>query len=186
MKQNVYGYIYVAANSFFEKDVYKIGYTMDSVEERLKQLYTTGVPEAFYLVIKRKVLNPKEVEKKLHDKLEEYRINPQREYFQCELDEILYELSVITSELWDDFIYEHMEFVKDTVNNLSGEYIERNYVSRFAFENKSLKEQIGESGCYFIKNDRLKYAPAVIDIDTIKVVTEVVLQHVRSIYPNGR
>ena len=48
-----YGHVYVARHFYLEENVYKIGYTNGSVEERMNQLSTTGVPSKFYTVIER-------------------------------------------------------------------------------------------------------------------------------------
>jgi len=59
----------------------KIGYTATSIEERLAQLNSTGVPVPFDVHALFQVTNPSEVEKNIHKVLEKYRYNKSREFF---------------------------------------------------------------------------------------------------------
>lgn len=55
------GYLYCLSNPDFAQFV-KIGYTKGTVEDRMRQLHTTGVPNSFILVYKVAVENPVERE----------------------------------------------------------------------------------------------------------------------------
>ena len=41
------GYVYILTNPSFKEDWVKIGITSGTVEKRMKELYSTGVPLAF-------------------------------------------------------------------------------------------------------------------------------------------
>src|SRR5689334_14829443 len=73
-------------------DLVKIGFTRGSIEERMKQLYSTGVPTPFTLVYKVAVRNPIEREQEAHRCLGSLRCSTKREFFQfreqCEKDMI--------------------------------------------------------------------------------------------------
>ncbi|WP_120497067.1 GIY-YIG nuclease family protein [Kiloniella sp. EL199] len=59
----------------------KIGHTTASLEERLGQLSSTGVPKRFGVVASFYVSNSMQCEKDVHLKLKSYRANPKREFF---------------------------------------------------------------------------------------------------------
>ncbi len=84
--------IYVITNNFMRDEsgklIIKIGFTAGSkqsdLEKRLQQLYSTGVPDTFicnYAI----VVEDKKVEKLLHNIFADYRINPNREFFNISL-----------------------------------------------------------------------------------------------------
>ena len=60
----------------------KIGMTSRTAEERRKELSrATGVAKEFEIYFAKRVNNYKEVEKELHEKFAEDRVNPKREFF---------------------------------------------------------------------------------------------------------
>lgn len=76
------GFIYVVVNPAFP-DLVKIGYTTNTVEERVYQMSnSSAVPEKFIIAYKRHVVNPHKVEKIIHADLECYRVNAGREFFK--------------------------------------------------------------------------------------------------------
>jgi len=58
-----------------------IGITTGSVEARISQLYTTGVPFRFRIIKTLETTNYDALERALHNLLEPYRINRSREFF---------------------------------------------------------------------------------------------------------
>lgn len=63
--------------------IVKIGMTSRAdMDNRLKELYTTGVPQPFECVYACKVDCFKELEQALHEAFEPQRINPNREFFR--------------------------------------------------------------------------------------------------------
>jgi len=64
----------------------KFGFTesLDTVEKRSKELYTTGVPTPFFCEYASTVDNAPRVEAVLQRAFQDYRVNPDREFFYLE------------------------------------------------------------------------------------------------------
>ncbi|MCX5888273.1 MAG: GIY-YIG nuclease family protein, partial [Deltaproteobacteria bacterium] len=78
------GYIYVMRSAAHEKDIFKIGLTRKSTEVRSDELSrTTGSPDKFLVVQEWEVSDCIKAEKIIHEKLSQYRINPDREFFKA-------------------------------------------------------------------------------------------------------
>lgn len=78
------GRLYVLGTSLYTKDgeeIVKIGITTGTVESRISQLYTTGVPFRFRIIKDIETKNYYELEQSLHKLLDPYRINKSREFF---------------------------------------------------------------------------------------------------------
>ena len=78
------GRLYVLGTSLYTKDgeeIVKIGITTGTVENRISQLYTTGVPFRFRVMKDIETKNYYELEQSLHKLLDPYRINKSREFF---------------------------------------------------------------------------------------------------------
>ncbi len=74
----------------------KIGKTTQlEVEERMKQLYSTGVPVPFDCAFACKVKNATEVEEALHLAFGMTRINPNREFFKLEPERVIAVLQLL-------------------------------------------------------------------------------------------
>lgn len=68
----------------------KIGKTgNDCADDRIAQLYTSGVPFPFKLEFACRVPNPDEVERALHRAFAPQRVNPKREFFNIEPDQAI-------------------------------------------------------------------------------------------------
>ena len=86
LKQEVVkGYIYILSNPFM-KGLLKIGYTERTPEERLVELQSTGVPSDFVLECTYFSKDPAGDEKVIHERLDKYRVNKKREFFEVELE----------------------------------------------------------------------------------------------------
>ena len=97
-KENPGGIIYVLENAAMP-GIVKIGKTSrDSVEARLKELYSTGVPVPFNCVYAARVADEVEVEKAFHDAFGPYRINPKREFFEIESFQAIALLRLVACE----------------------------------------------------------------------------------------
>jgi hypothetical protein len=74
----------------------KIGKTtQQEVEERMKQLYSTGVPVPFDCAFACKVKDAAEVEKALHLAFGMTRVNPNREFFRLEPERVIAVLKLL-------------------------------------------------------------------------------------------
>jgi len=84
--QEMSGYVYVLCNSAYSGLV-KIGWTERTVEERLRELHTTGVPAPFKIAYALQHYSANKVEKMVHLKLESRRYRNNREFFRCTVKE---------------------------------------------------------------------------------------------------
>jgi hypothetical protein len=76
------GHIYILSNPSL-KDIIKIGFTLDNVEERASKLSrSTSIPLDFHIEHEFITESPEQVEKLVHDALKEYRVNPKKEFFR--------------------------------------------------------------------------------------------------------
>jgi T5orf172 domain len=78
------GYIYCLSNPAMP-GLLKIGYTEKTVEERVKSLYSTGVPMQFVIELKKYVYEPRKKEQYLHMLFTQYRCDKKREFFAIPL-----------------------------------------------------------------------------------------------------
>ena len=76
-------YVYVLSNPAYPH-LYKVGFS-HSPEERAKELETTGVPFPFEVRYSHFFEDAKEAEKKVHEKLQQYRVRKNREFFNADL-----------------------------------------------------------------------------------------------------
>lgn len=82
------GTLYVLSTGLYTANqigIVKIGVTTGSVEKRINQLYTTGVPFRFTVIKQFETKNYSKLERALHCLFDRYRINKSREFFteQC-------------------------------------------------------------------------------------------------------
>lgn len=85
------GWVYVLSNQFMP-GIYKIGMTTTSPATRAKELSSaTGVPAPFKIEAAFHCDDPARSEASIHEALAELRVNESREFFQEDLEEIIYE-----------------------------------------------------------------------------------------------
>jgi hypothetical protein len=86
----------------------KIGMTTRTPEERVKELFTTGVPTPFKIEFAKKVCNPEQKEKTLHRLLEQYteRVSPRREFFRVSTEEVREFFDLMDGEMWEEICEE--------------------------------------------------------------------------------
>lgn len=78
------GFIYVMRSAAHAKDIFKIGSTRRTPDSRSDELsYTTGSPDKFLVVQEWEVSDCVKAELLIHQALEQYRINPGREFFKA-------------------------------------------------------------------------------------------------------
>lgn len=84
----VAGIVYVLSNPAMP-GLLKIGMTeREDYGDRLAELYGTGVPFPFHCELTYLVDEPKEIEGDLHAEFADARVNPDREFFEIEVEEI--------------------------------------------------------------------------------------------------
>ncbi len=80
------GWIYILRNPLFKDALVKIGRTKNSTEVRAKELSSpTGIPYQFEVLYEEEVADCAVAEQLIHRALDQYRINPRREFFQLPL-----------------------------------------------------------------------------------------------------
>lgn len=87
----MYGYLYILYNSMFEtygSDVYKLGRTKD-LNERIKHYCTSYVEKSTYLYTSSPFKNCIHAEYVLFHLLRKNRMKNNREFFRCNVDEII-------------------------------------------------------------------------------------------------
>lgn len=92
------GTLYVLSTGLYTIDqveIIKIGITTGSVDKRITQLYTTGVPFRFKIVSQLETTNYSKLERALHCLFDKYRINKSREFFTADCFNFLPELIAI-------------------------------------------------------------------------------------------
>ncbi|MCU7812048.1 MAG: GIY-YIG nuclease family protein [Candidatus Thiodiazotropha sp. (ex Notomyrtea botanica)] len=103
------GYIYLLINQSIPGMV-KIGYTSATVESRINQLNSTGVPTPFQLAAQFYVRDVKTVEAMIHKKLNPHRVNDRREFFSGTVSELLNScFSIITNALVESYSVESVQ-----------------------------------------------------------------------------
>lgn len=81
------GIVYLLTNSAMPGLV-KIGRTsLMSVRQRVSRLYSTGVPVPFECVYAARVGDEVEVEHRLHHEFRHLRVNPNREFFEMDIEQ---------------------------------------------------------------------------------------------------
>ena len=92
------GIVYVLTNPAMPRLV-KIGKTSrESVNARLGELYTTGVPVPFECAYAGRVEDENAVERAFHQAFGPYRVNPKREFFEIEPEQAIALLQLMASE----------------------------------------------------------------------------------------
>ena len=92
------GIVYVLTNPAMP-GIVKIGKTSrGSMDARLNELYSTGVPVPFEYVFAGRVEDEAKVEKAFHLAFGPYRLNPRREFFQIEPEQAIALLELMVSE----------------------------------------------------------------------------------------
>lgn len=94
------GYIYVMRSAAHDKNVFKVGLTRRTSEERSKELSrSTSSPDHFLVVQEWDVVDCVLAEKLIHDRLSEFRVNPKREYFKAPYKKIFQIIDEVIDDL---------------------------------------------------------------------------------------
>jgi hypothetical protein len=106
------GIVYILTNPSFKDDIVKIGITSGTVEKRMKELHTTGVPTPFEWYAIYQTPEYKKVERFLHTSLSllvDNRINPKREFFKIRPEVALDYLMQVAELIGGDVIPQNRE-----------------------------------------------------------------------------
>ena len=92
------GIVYVLTNPAMP-DLVKIGKTRQKdINDRLTQLYSTGVPVPFECAFAGVVEDEHKVERAFHKAFGPYRLNPKREFFKIDADQAIALLEILVDE----------------------------------------------------------------------------------------
>ena len=92
------GIVYILTNPAMP-GIVKIGKTSRaSINARLNELYSTGVPVPFECAFAGRVSDESRVEKAFHSAFGPYRLNPKREFFQIEPEQAIALLELMITE----------------------------------------------------------------------------------------
>ena len=104
------GYIYILYNPTLRANLYKIGVTKRNPEIRARELSAkTGVADKFEVVYKELVSDCEVVETLIHNRLDEFRWNRNREFFELPLEDAIRRVR--------DIVQEHQRFDKHILFN---------------------------------------------------------------------
>lgn len=89
--------VYILINEAMPNLV-KVGRTTTSINQRMKELYTSGVPVPFECFHASVVTDDIDVERRIHRAFSKYRVNTNREFFEIEPENILAILEMVELE----------------------------------------------------------------------------------------
>ena len=93
------GVVYIIRSTAHGSDIFKVGLTRHSASHRAHELSTsTSVPLPFHVLASWEVGNCGSVEKEVHRRLKQYRINMNREFFGASLSTIVATIEQVTAE----------------------------------------------------------------------------------------
>lgn len=94
------GFIYVMRCAAHGKDIFKVGLTSRTTDLRSSELTSsTSAPDQFLVVEEWEVTDCELAERIIHERLDQYRINPRREFFQARYSIICSVIRDVISEL---------------------------------------------------------------------------------------
>lgn len=93
------GFIYILRNPTMDNNIFKIGLTRNNVNERVAQLSKTSVPDKFYKSQEWNVKDCLKAEKEIHNRLNDYRVDPRREFFKIDYDKAISVIKDVIDEL---------------------------------------------------------------------------------------
>lgn len=82
-----------------EENIFKIGLTKRSTEQRSKELSNTGSADKFFIINSYHTKDCIEAEKQIHRQLENYRLTNRREFFRCNLKIIIDTCETVISNI---------------------------------------------------------------------------------------
>ncbi len=154
------GYVYILENDLMP-GLIKIGHTSKTPEERVKELSApTGVPTPFKVAFKLPSEKYKELEKEMHRKLSDYRVNSNREFFKYPVDQAIRQMALAYFEL-NEFEVELNEFEKAANAAKKAVRLDSNYQPAFRFL-ENLKQEHYDRGLASLAGE--EYAQAILEL----------------------
>lgn len=93
------GFIYLMRNASHDLNLFKIGLTTKTVEERARQLSGTSSPDKFLIIHRWQVSDCILAEKIIHESLDEFRVNSNREFFKIDIEKAILVISPIIQKV---------------------------------------------------------------------------------------
>lgn len=178
------GYLYCLSNQGMP-GIYKIGKTNKDPLIRIKHLYNTSTPFPFKIEFCKKVINVSDKEKLLHSLLEHhnYRCNPNREFFELDIDVIKAYFDLIDGEYYtkhqingDIIDEENMEDLEDL--KLTG----CRDPSKCFTNNHKLRHRIGINDIWYFIYDKLNKV-FIYDTNTYSSMYKITKMHYQTSKP---
>tara|TARA_R110001592_G_scaffold329928_1_gene611926 strand:- start:347 stop:970 length:624 start_codon:yes stop_codon:yes gene_type:complete len=155
------GIVYVLTNPAMP-GIVKIGKTArGSVEARLGELYTTGVPVPFECAFAGRVSDESKVEKAFHLAFGPYRLNPKREFFEIEAEQAIALLELMIIEDVTPSIQEEANSVdidaKAGADKLKARRPVQNFIEMGIPVGAVLQFTQGDENCTVLNGRRVSY-----------------------------
>ena len=185
------------SNQSFKNSYIKIGKSSKDPEVRKKNLYTTGVPKEFNLEYYALVENYHRVERAVHNKFKENRIEYNREFFDIKIDYVVNFIRTFCADtlLWETPFKSSTEVLKElkerkklekqeTERKLNNEKFDKKLNELRIKYDKIIDYEISRDNFYFFKfnfNLFLKKRFKISESKKIKYLT-VLLSLISSLY----
>ena len=176
-------YVYILSNPSLPS-LYKIGYTANSIEERMEQLYSTGVPTKFELEFCIEVANGLGTEQHFHKLFSQFHHG--KEFFKLPLAKLI---KILKEELFKgeiDFINYYGRanrlYLEDDEIRKIKEEIEKNKKLKADKKRKEDEEKREREKRLQREKERLNFLSKTIEYNTTKLI-KIIL--VNSTYFNG-
>ena len=155
------GIVYVLTNPAMP-GIVKIGKTSrDSVDARLNELYSTGVPVPFECAFAGRIADEGKVERAFHMAFGPYRINPKREFFEIEPEQAIALLELMVIENVTPQLQQEADSVDESTKEASKKLKARrpvqNYVEMGIPIGSILEFTQGDSRCEVVSGRRVKF-----------------------------
>lgn len=183
-KENL-GIVYILTNPAMPGLV-KIGKTSrNSVDVRLNELYSTGVPVPFECAFAGRIEDETKVEKAFHTAFGPYRLNPSREFFEIEPEQAIAVLELMIVENVTPQLQKEADSVdiesKDAVKKLKSKRPTINYIEMGIPVGSILHFTQGDQTCEVISGRMVRFN----DEDTyLTTVTQELLDTDRPLQPS--
>jgi hypothetical protein len=155
------GIVYVLTNPAMP-GIVKIGKTSrGSINARLNELYSTGVPVPFECAFAGRVSDESKVEKAFHLAFGPYRLNPKREFFQIEPEQAIALLELMITEDVTPSLQEEADKVdtdaKAGSDKLKARRPVQNFIEMGIPEGSILQFSQGDETCTVLNGRKVSY-----------------------------